>query len=53
MKVEEFKRDEEAMKAQESDDVANEWREGMSKEEERVWKEKMRNSVPSTGLGSV
>ncbi|KAG4432815.1 hypothetical protein IFR05_011704 [Cadophora sp. M221] len=52
-RAEGLERDEEDMRDEEPNDVASEWREGMSKEEERAWKEKMRNSGPNTGLGSV
>ncbi|KAL2059912.1 hypothetical protein VTL71DRAFT_10067 [Oculimacula yallundae] len=53
MRYEERRIAEEARKAREMESMQMEWRNDMSREEERAWKERARNSGPSTGLGSM
>merc|ERR1711969_292520 len=47
-----MRRVEEANKAKERSGEEIKWSKDMSKEDERKWKEQMRKSEPSTGLGS-
>lgn len=52
-KVEKEKRAAQAGRDRDPESLEKEWREGMSKEEERAWKEKMRNTGSNSGMGSA